>query len=110
MLIIDQLMGIGGARSVGFGSNKIHSLPDAIAKALAIDMGLSGDKKPTADVDSNGHIYKQNKLELDGDGILEAKQMELLSKKADICPDCGNATLVHEMGCKTCHGCGYSEC
>ena len=110
VLIIDQLMGIGGARSVGFGSNKIHSLPDAIAKALAIDMGLSGDKKPTADVDSNGHIYKQNKLELDGDGILEAKQMELLSKKADICPDCGNATLVHEMGCKTCHGCGYSEC
>ena len=33
--IIEQLSGIGGARSVGFGKNKVLSLPDAISKALA---------------------------------------------------------------------------
>ena len=33
--IIEQLSGIGGARSVGFGKNKVLSLPDAVSKALA---------------------------------------------------------------------------
>ena len=32
--IIEQLNGIGGACSVGFGKNKVLSLPDAISKAL----------------------------------------------------------------------------
>lgn len=35
-----QLAGIGGRRSVGFGSNKILSLPDAIAAALSIHFGF----------------------------------------------------------------------
>ncbi|OGM03664.1 ribonucleoside-diphosphate reductase, adenosylcobalamin-dependent [Candidatus Woesebacteria bacterium RIFCSPHIGHO2_01_FULL_39_32] len=39
-VIIDQLKGIGGRRSVGFGPNKILSLPDAIAMALATNLGL----------------------------------------------------------------------
>jgi len=28
----------------------------------------------------------------------------------DLCPDCGNATLVWEEGCQKCHSCGFSEC
>jgi ribonucleoside-diphosphate reductase alpha chain len=78
-VIIDQLGGIGGMRPVGIGVNRVASLPDAIAKALAMD------------INANGHS-------------------ELITRKADICPSCGNATLVNEMACKTCHGCGYSEC
>ena len=31
-------------------------------------------------------------------------------KKYDICPKCGEATLVYEEGCKKCYSCGYSEC
>ena len=33
--IVSELTGIGGARSVGFGENKVRSLPDAIAKVIA---------------------------------------------------------------------------
>ncbi|MBL8130660.1 MAG: hypothetical protein JNL42_02275, partial [Anaerolineae bacterium] len=33
-LVVDQLQGIGGSRSVGFGPNRIMSLPDAVAAAL----------------------------------------------------------------------------
>jgi ribonucleoside-diphosphate reductase alpha chain len=33
--IVAQLIGIGGARSVGFGANKVLSLPDAVAKVLS---------------------------------------------------------------------------
>ncbi|MBI2074261.1 MAG: adenosylcobalamin-dependent ribonucleoside-diphosphate reductase [Candidatus Levybacteria bacterium] len=33
--IVSELAGLGGARSVGFGENKVRSLPDAVAKVLA---------------------------------------------------------------------------
>ncbi|HUQ84754.1 MAG TPA: adenosylcobalamin-dependent ribonucleoside-diphosphate reductase [Candidatus Limnocylindrales bacterium] len=33
--IISELAGIGGSRSIGFGENKVRSLPDAISKILA---------------------------------------------------------------------------
>ena len=29
---------------------------------------------------------------------------------ADLCPECGEATLVHAEGCQTCSNCGHSEC
>jgi ribonucleoside-diphosphate reductase alpha chain len=38
--IAQQLSGIGGRRSVGFGANKIRSLPDAIAVALSSHFGF----------------------------------------------------------------------
>lgn len=111
MVVIDQLVGIGGARAVGFGTSKILSLPDAIAKALAMDMGMIFDKKEETLSNGlvNGHTGAQENLKFDTQGGSD-NQLTLLKRRADICPDCGNATLVHEMGCKTCHGCGYSEC
>jgi ribonucleoside-diphosphate reductase alpha chain len=39
----------------------------------------------------------------------ERKQLKL-SLKGDLCPSCGQATLLHLEGCKKCHECGYSEC
>jgi ribonucleoside-diphosphate reductase alpha chain len=33
--IISEISGLGGARSVGFGENRVRSLPDAVAKTLA---------------------------------------------------------------------------
>src|SRR2546428_2101043 len=36
--IADQLRGIGGSRSVGFGMQQVRSLPDAVARALGNDI------------------------------------------------------------------------
>jgi len=33
--VVSELTGIGGARSMGFGENRVRSLPDAVAKVLA---------------------------------------------------------------------------
>jgi ribonucleoside-diphosphate reductase alpha chain len=63
--IVSELTGIGGARSVGFGENRVRSLPDAVAKVLAkhSDFRVNGkveDKvlttpvKADAPVESNG--------------------------------------------------------
>ncbi len=43
--IVRQLEGIGGARTMGFGKDKIRSLPDAVAKVLARHYGLNGYAK-----------------------------------------------------------------
>jgi len=108
VLIIGQLQGIGGSRTVGFGAEKITSLPDAIAKALALDMGVIQVKKP--DSNNPGSILGNPETTQQVSLGSNKKQLTLISRMADICPSCGNATLVHETGCKTCHGCGYSEC
>jgi ribonucleoside-diphosphate reductase alpha chain len=38
-------------------------------------------------------------------------QLELpLNQIGDLCPECGQATLLNIEGCKKCINCGYSEC
>lgn len=89
--IIVQLIGIGGARSVGFGKNRVSSVPDAVAKVLADEYGIT--------VRSNGaNIVEEEKPEVS------------VFSHADVCPDCGNTSLVLEEGCCKCYVCGFSMC
>jgi ribonucleoside-diphosphate reductase alpha chain len=81
-LIIDQLKGIGGRLAVGFGPQRVLSIPDAVAKALEEELGQDARPKPD----------------------------QLHLQAADLCPDCGQYTLVHEEGCSKCYNCGYSTC
>ena len=45
---------------------------------------------------------------------LSAPAQMLLTERrvvtVDLCPGCGEASLVFEEGCKKCYSCGYSEC
>jgi ribonucleoside-diphosphate reductase alpha chain len=75
--IIEQLNGIGGARWVGFGKNKVLSLPDAISKALS-------------------EHYQLPILT----GLEQKRQTDGWS--ADICPVCGQSSYVREEGCTHC--------
>ncbi|MBP7927807.1 adenosylcobalamin-dependent ribonucleoside-diphosphate reductase [Patescibacteria group bacterium] len=89
--IIAQLVGIGGSRSVGYGPNRISSVPDAIARVLADEYGVS--------IRNNGH------------NIVEKKNPEIsVFSYVNMCPECGNASLVQEEGCSKCYNCGYSVC
>jgi ribonucleoside-diphosphate reductase alpha chain len=90
--VVNQLGGIGGGRPLGFGPNRILSLPDGVAHVLAEYLG-----QHLTPVEENDH----------GAGV-EATQLAF--KLGDLCPDCGQATLVEEEGCRKCYSCGYSEC
>jgi ribonucleoside-diphosphate reductase alpha chain len=95
--VVDQLSGIGGADSVGFGNNKIRSLADGVAKVI------------------REYIKTDDKVhEINGEGkpVLLATQQELPlpTKKGDLCPECGQASLVLEEGCQKCYSCGASKC
>ncbi len=98
--IVDQLRDIGGARSLGFGENRIRSLPDAVAKVLSMHYGLNGNGKKK---DSSTPKLVSQQVQ---QPLLEQKENVLF----DICPVCGEATLANEEGCKKCYNCGYSEC
>lgn len=77
--IAHQLAGIGGRRTVGFGPNKIRSLPDAVAVALSGHYGFqingngiySGVSKDTdgTQPDLAGAVMKAQNPKPDGEGI-----------------------------------------
>ncbi len=89
--IISQLIGIGGARSVGFGQNRVSSIPDAVAKVLADEFDIA--------VKSNGsNVVEETKKEI------------TVFSHVDMCPECGNSSFIQQEGCAKCYECGYSVC
>lgn len=127
MEIAEQLKDIGGRRSVGFGQNRIRSLPDAISVALSAHFGFANGNG----VHTNGNGHSQNKVVLTQNEIdqmespvpptvsVGTQQMMSMSidepeshygAKVDLCPECGEHTLVFEEGCAKCYNCGHSEC
>ena len=110
--IISQLSGIGGARSMGFGKDRIRSLPDAVAKVLSMHYGFNGETKMSNGVSHHDINEGSPKLvtATTQPSLIPSQMAVSRSTSFDICPSCGEATLVHEEGCKKCYGCGYSEC
>ncbi len=138
--IVAQLIGIGGARAIGFGANKVLSLPDAVAKVLSKHFefkvnGIVEDKPRIVNggvSNGNGHtdatthiqpIAAEMAVKQDKEEIVKLEQLSLQTTSGalstsegtatglyDICPDCGAASLAYEEGCKKCYACGYSEC
>ncbi|GLV56704.1 ribonucleoside-diphosphate reductase, adenosylcobalamin-dependent [Dictyobacter sp. S3.2.2.5] len=109
--ITNQLRGIGGSRSVGFGAQQVRSLPDAVARALELHLDTLQEAintvaethtevKASAAVPplapANGHSSNVN-----------VSQLKLTG---NLCPECGCNTMVYEEGCRKCYSCGHSEC
>jgi len=109
-----QLSGLGGGRPMGFGLNRVRSMPDGLAQVLAeyiesraerisigsstsIDQLIEGEKPINADIGEQVDWPKKSE---------EVHSMRI----GDLCPECGQAALVNEEGCRKCYACGYSEC
>ena len=111
-MIKGSLLGIGGGRSLGLGPNRVRSLPDGIGQVL--DMYLrekSGalpvmeDKRSSPDEGKkNGNGTMGHKIEEEAEGAFQTMRI------GDLCPECGEAAVVNEEGCRKCYACGYSEC
>ncbi len=108
-----QLSGLGGGRPMGFGPNRVRSMPDGLAQVFAeyiesradrisksgspkVDQLMEGEKPIPADF-------------LEKDGWQEKKELYSM-QIGDLCPECGQAALINEEGCRKCYACGYSEC
>ena len=93
--IADQLLGIGGSRTIGFGPNRVRSVPDAIGQFLDEYLREAAGEAPSEDAEA---APVQDALPL------------APGKKFSLCPQCGTWNLVHVEGCLKCLACGYSEC
>ncbi len=116
-LVIDQLSGIGGSRSIGMGPNRVLSLPDAVAGAL-LDQYFPQDRveqmslfaqqfdisvESLTDGSGNGNGHTQESSE-------PSAPVRGYSRGAEICPSCGTVSFIRIEGCRKCTSCGYSEC
>lgn len=95
--VVRQLGGIGGGRSLGFGINRVRSLPDGIGQVL--DQYLR---------EKDGVAVEETKPSGNGNGQHETHAHAM--KIGDLCPECGEAAVVNEEGCRKCYACGFSEC
>jgi ribonucleoside-diphosphate reductase alpha chain len=105
-----QLSGIGGGRPLGFGPNRVRSLPDGLAQVLNNYLEqwherLAAEK---ASENSNGHIVPAAPTEMRLNG--GENTQPALFKIGDLCPECGQAAVVNEEGCRKCYACAFSEC
>ncbi|MDO8269973.1 MAG: adenosylcobalamin-dependent ribonucleoside-diphosphate reductase [Candidatus Levybacteria bacterium] len=119
--MIDQLTGIGGGRSVGFGPNRVRSLPDAVAKVLAehFEFRVNGhvaDKLPMKAIMADT-AKESEKVEVkESPSVVTQAPLPIVAASlqahpnADLCPECGAAAFVHEEGCAKCYACGHAEC
>ncbi len=98
--IARQLNGIGGGRPMGFGPNRVLSLPDAVGRALT--EYLAHEAEALEPAPGNGYVYDDSKT--------QPAPGQLMMKIGDLCPACGEAAIVNEEGCRKCYACGHSEC
>ncbi len=110
--IYDQLHGIGGDRSLGFGPFRIRSLPDGVAYAIKQYLDYKEGTSQEADVrPGTGSIAPLPLPILDDQSTHNGSGIQLPTEVVgELCPECGQAALINEEGCRKCYACGYSEC
>ncbi|MEN6483095.1 MAG: adenosylcobalamin-dependent ribonucleoside-diphosphate reductase [Anaerolineaceae bacterium] len=106
--VTQQLTGIGGGRPMGFGPNRVRSLPDGLSQVIeeylkARTLRLENQSKTPLSSDTGD---SENPVELRTDKA----PVVISTKIGDLCPECGHASFVNEEGCRKCYSCGYSEC
>jgi len=94
-MIMEQIASIGGSSSVGFGPKKVRSLPDGIAKAIQYYLE-----------EKQGKTAEEINISEEQQSIFS---VSIENNHGEICPECGNTTLIYEEGCEKCI-CGYSKC
>ena len=102
-----QITGLGGGRPLGFGPNRVRSLPDGVAQVLAEYIEERSDRINQGQPPSVDQLLEEESpTPVDWGRKREKHAMQI----GDLCPECGQAALVNEEGCRKCYACGYSEC
>ena len=63
------------------------------------------------EAEEGGNGYNvMTELALDASAGAETLREASVQQIGDLCPECGQAALVNEEGCRKCYACGFSEC
>ena len=111
---IKHLNSAKGDKPLGFGPNRIDSIPHAISIILKRHLektgklsGISIDQKGQTLLATQGEHKTQ--ATLSDAGVVEVPSEE---PKATHCPKCYSPNIAYLSGCSgpTCFDCGFSEC
>ena len=105
--IYQQLRGISCDRAVGIGPNKVLSVPDAIAQALAQhEREKEGVQQELLPMPKPVSVLSSTSAEAEHQIDFEYNPGESF---IGTCPEC-SSDLQFSEGCVKCLSCGYSEC
>lgn len=125
--IIQQLRGISCDRAVGYGPNKVLSVPDAIAQALAMHeqekQGVQQELLPVPGSRVGDTAGAAKTAAQPGGNATTDAEVSASAAQPDLgylgydpgetflgsCPECSSELQFME-GCAKCLACGYSEC
>lgn len=111
--IADQLHDIGGGRSLGFGPNRVRSLPDGLATTLLDYVRERRERIASEEAfrtAASGPISRAGETRESGPAGALNEDSAGFMRIGDLCPECGEASVINEEGCRKCYSCGYSEC
>ena len=106
-----QLRGIGGSRSLGFGAKRVLSLPDGLGHTFQEYLSEREERMEEQALleelrEGHKHVHAEEPAEKKPFEPATSPMLRI----GDICPECGQATVINEEGCRKCYSCGYSEC
>ena len=115
--VYSQLRGISSDRAVGFGANKVSSVPDAIAQAIGLreqeKEGIQQELIPEAVMVEANPADAAMGLLPPATSSGAPPQLTLGYDPGETfigtCPEC-KSQLEFAEGCMKCHVCGFSEC
>ena len=112
---------------VGRGGSDLKVMAEAVGRLMSLVLRMVSALSP---VERIGHIVGQLKgiggsrshgfgaarVRSLPDAVAQALERNYLASDSvakeltDLCPSCGEATLVHQEGCARCRNCDYSQC
>ena len=107
--IVKQLKGISGPNPTWEDGRLILSTPDAIGKALDDYLKEGGENNQASDRNLEEKKTPITMATTEEVNDLDEQVTDFTFKNISTCPDCGSS-VMHEAGCVTCPGCGFSKC
>ena len=110
--IIKQLKGISGPNPTWEDGRLILSTPDAIGKSLDDYLNENPESRTNGASDFEDEDNRKSPITMATTEEVTKHNKEVTDftfKNISTCPDCGSS-VMHEAGCVTCPGCGFSKC
>jgi ribonucleoside-diphosphate reductase alpha chain len=107
--VADELIGIGGSRFVGFGPNRVRSVPDAIGQFLNEYLQKLSEENCGHDLAPQLELGL-TEMASSAQPAAEPQNEKKTKVRFNLCPSCGMYTFGYFEGCAKCLSCGHSEC
>jgi len=102
-------LGAGGALSIltlylAFRNVPFDQLAEYLETETQVDKKMGDHTKSFDSLGGNGYNFRSENAQ----SYVASEQHT--QKIGDLCPECGQAAVVNEEGCRKCYACGFSEC